>query len=332
MDLENRINLLAELGDFMRSPDPLWVEAKIRAFQHNPWFIPEFIERAAVQIADDYLDRERLTKWVSGYDFPFRQSAPKKVGIVMAGNIPLVGFHDFLCCFLSGHHPFLKLSSKDAWLFPVLLDFLDKKMSSPAGFIQTSPALRGMDAYIATGSNNSARYFDYYFGKYPSVIRRNRTSVALLQGDETSGELDRLADDVFLYFGLGCRNVTQILVPENYDFLPLLEVFRRKYHWMADHNKYKNNYDYRLSLAILNRLYYMSNEVLLLMENKSPFSPISVLHYTYYSRSLSPVPVGDPEDLQCVVGRDFIPFGQSQQPRLEDYADGADTLQFLRRL
>jgi hypothetical protein len=198
----------------------------------------------------------------------------------MAGNIPLVGFHDFLSCFISGHRQFIKLSAKDSWLFPAILEFLTKKEPAFSELAETASLLRGMDAYIATGSNNSARYFDYYFGNYPSLIRRNRTSIALLDGNETVDELEKLADDVFLYFGLGCRNVTQIRVPENYDFVPLLQAFR-KYQWMADNNKYKNNYDYRLSLAILNKLYYMSNDCLLLLENDSPFSPIAVLHYRY---------------------------------------------------
>jgi hypothetical protein len=191
--------------------------------------------------------------------------------------------------------------------------------------------LKGMDAYIATGSNNSARYFDYYFGKYPSLIRRNRTSVAVLDGNESSEELTALADDVFLYFGLGCRNVTQILVPENYDFVPLLTAFR-KYEWMAGHNKYKNNYDYRLSLAILNKLFYMSNDCLLLLEDESPFSPISVLHYRYYKPGDIPEPAKGNDNIQCVVGHRYLPFGKSQQPVLSDYADGADTMQFLRSL
>ena len=159
-----------------------------------------------------------------------------------------------------------------------------------------------MDAYIATGSNNSARYFDYYFGKYPSLIRRNRTSIAVLEGDETPEELEKLADDVFLYFGLGCRNVTQIHVPENYDFVPLLGAFR-KYQWMADHHKYKNNYDYRLSLAILNKLQYMTNDCLLMLENDSPFSPIAVLHYTYYKDIKNSISMENNENLQCIVGR-----------------------------
>ena len=329
MDLQNRINILVELGEFMLSEEVSWMEAKTRAFQHNAWFIPDFIDLSISQIAERFLQRDLLEKWTSDYQIPDREKTPKKIGLVMAGNIPLVGFHDFLCCFINGHQPVIKLSSRDSWLFPAILDFLNKKTA--ADQISISAMLKGMDAYIATGSNNSARYFDYYFGKYPSLIRRNRTSIALVEGDETAEELEKLADDVFLYFGLGCRNVTQIHVPENYDFVPLLSTFR-KYRWMADHHKYKNNYDYRLSLAILNKLPYMTNDCLLMLENESPFSPIAVLHYTYYKDIKNSIPIENNENLQCIVGRKYVPFGESQHPELSDYADGTDTMKFLRSL
>jgi hypothetical protein len=331
MDLQNRIGILVELGEFMLSDDLSWEEAKTRAFQHNAWFIPDFIDLSISQIAERFLQRDLLEKWASEYQIPDREETPKKIGIVMAGNIPLVGFHDFLCCFINGHNPVIKLSSRDAWLFPAILAFLNKKNPAATDQILVSSMLKGMDAYIATGSNNSARYFDYYFGKYPSLIRRNRTSIAVLEGDETAEELEKLADDVFLYFGLGCRNVTQIHVPENYDFVPLLGAFR-KYRWMADHHKYKNNYDYRLSLAILNRLPYMTNDCLLMLENDSPFSPIAVLHYTYYKDIKISITIEIKENLQCIVGRQWLPFGKSQRPELSDYADGTDTMKFLRSL
>jgi hypothetical protein len=331
MDLQNRISILVELGEFMLSEDISWKEAKTRAFQHNAWFIPDFIDLSISQIAGRFLQRDLLEKWASEYQIPDREKTPKKIGLVMAGNIPLVGFHDFLCCFINGHNPVIKLSTRDSWLFPAILEFLNKKNPAAADQILVSSMLKGMDAYIATGSNNSARYFDYYFGKYPSLIRRNRTSIAVLEGDETPEELEKLADDVFLYFGLGCRNVTQIHVPENYDFVPLLGAFR-KYLWMADHHKYKNNYDYRLSLAILNRLTYMTNECLLMLENDSPFSPIAVLHYTYYKDIKNNISTENAENLQCVVGRQWLPFGKSQRPELSDYADGTDTMKFLRSL
>src|SRR5450631_2935878 len=331
MDLENRIRLLVELGQFMQSEKPRWQAAKTRAFQQNAWFLPEFITESVNQIVGQFLQRVLLEKWAAAYHIPAQNTVPKKVGIVMAGNIPLVGFHDFLSCFLNGHQAFVKLSSKDPWLFPEILDFLNGKNPEPAQAVQPAAVLRGMDAYIATGSNNSARYFEYYFAKYPSLIRRNRTSVAVLQGNENAEELDELANDIFLYFGLGCRNVSQILVPENYDFIPLLQAFR-KYRWMADHHKYKNNYDYRLSLAILNKLEYMSNDCLLLMQDESPFSPISVLHYAFYRDAETRLLAMEKENLQCVVGRKYLPFGKSQQPGLSEYADGADTMLFFQKL
>lgn len=331
MDLENRIGLLVELGQFMQSDEAVWTSAKTRSFQHNAWFIPEFIDHSVNQIVKQFLQRGMLENWADRYNIPSRFPNPKNVGIVMAGNIPLVGFHDFLSCFLSGHRAVIKLSSKDAWLFPVILEFLHNKCPEFALLVQPASVLRSMDAYIATGSNNSARYFDYYFAKYPSLIRRNRTSVAILDGNETTEELEGLAEDVFLYFGLGCRNVTQVLVPEEYDFIPLLNIFR-KYQWMADHHKYRNNYDYRLSLAILNKLHYMTNDCLLLLEDDSPFSPISVLHYAYYKNAGTRLLAMEKDNLQNVVGRNFIPFGKSQRPGILDYADGVDTMQFLRSL
>jgi hypothetical protein len=195
--------------------------------------------------------------------------------------------------------------------------------------IQFSEMLKGCDAYIATGSNNSSRYFDYYFGKYPHIIRRNRTSVAILSGEETNEELERLADDVYLYFGLGCRNVTKIYVPKEYDFIPLLEAFK-KYNWLADHHKYKNNYDYNLALHQLNKKYYMTNGSILLIEDTAFFSPISQLNYEFYvHKDALMEKMAENPDLQCIVGRGFTAFGKSQSPNINDYADGVDTLRFL---
>jgi len=192
--------------------------------------------------------------------------------------------------------------------------------------------VKNCDAYIATGNNNSARYFEYYFKKYPHIIRRNRTSVAILDGNETAKELEELADDVHLYFGMGCRNVTKIFVPKEYDFIPLLTAFK-KYDHFKDHNKYKNNYDYYLALHILNGKFYMANESLILLENPSIFSPISQLNYEFYTDKKTVEKIlRSMEDLQCTVGHGHIPFGQAQLPSLTDYADGIDTLNFLTKL
>jgi hypothetical protein len=204
--------------------------------------------------------------------------------------------------------------------------------SEVAQQIGFSEMLKGCDAYIATGSNNTAGYFEYYFGKYPNIIRRNRTSVALLTGSESNEELSRLADDVYLYFGLGCRSVSKIYVPEGYDFASLLTVFN-KYNYLADLHKYKNNYDYNLALHILNKRLYMSNESLLLVEDDALFSPIGQLNYEFYTDVNNVVTsLQGRQDLQCIVGKSFIPFGQSQYPSLADYADGVDTVRFLTNL
>jgi len=192
--------------------------------------------------------------------------------------------------------------------------------------------LKGCDAYIATGSNNSSRYFEYYFGKYPHIIRRNRTSVALLTGEETNDELEKLADDVYLYFGLGCRNVTKIYVPDKYDFVPLLSAFK-KYDYLAGHNKYKNNYDYNLALHLLNKKYYMTNGSILLIEEPSVFSPISQLNYEFYDNKKElTASLQSRDDLQSIISKDLIPFGRGQYPALDNYADGVDTLEFLTSL
>ncbi|HEY4154841.1 MAG TPA: acyl-CoA reductase [Puia sp.] len=331
MDLENRISLMLELAKMMKSRDPQWMEAKTRACQINPWFTPGFIDLAVENIVSCYLQRDLLEQWTRSAGIPGEQKDPRQIGVVMAGNIPLVGFHDFLSVFISGHRQLIKLSSKDRELMTAILQFIHLARPETETAIQTAEMLKGCDGYIATGSNNTARYFDYYFGKFPSLIRRNRTSAAILNGKESREELENLADDVHRYFGLGCRNVTKIFVPENYDFVPLLEAFR-KYHWMTEQHRYKNNYDYRLSLAILNKQYYMTNESILLLEEESLFSPISVLHYAFYQPG-NPVIAADLSDsIQCLVGKDFIPFGKSQQPSLTDYADGSDTLLFLRNL
>jgi hypothetical protein len=250
----------------------------------------------------------------------------------MAGNIPMVGFHDFLCVFLSGHRIHIKLSSKDEVLMKHIIEKMIEWDESLKEVIVISEMLKGCDAYIATGSNNSANYFEYYFAKYPHIIRKNRTSVAILTGKETTEELEALADDVYQYYGLGCRNVTKLYVPMDYDFINLLNAFR-KYDHLKDHNKYRNNIDYNLAIYILNNQYYMSNDSLLMVENESIFSPISVLHYEFYEKLETIIEsLSHRNDLQAIVGHDFIPFGEAQKPMLTDFADGVNTIEFLNSL
>ena len=332
MKLEQRIDLLTSLGEYMQAGGADWEAAKHKANAVNGWFTPDFIETAVREIATGFLQRDALTVWARRYNTPDERVSPRTVGVVMAGNIPLVGFHDLLSVFMSGHKQLIKPSGRDEVLIRHLADRLIAMDAAVADRIGFAERLNGCDAYIATGSNNSARYFDYYFGKYPHIIRRNRTSVAVLTGEESWEELEALADDVYLYFGLGCRNVTQLLVPENYDFLRLLEAFR-KYNYLTDLTKYKHNYDYQLTLLILNKKFYMTNESIILTENDSPFSPISVLHYSYYRPGAAiPLLSGEQGDIQCVVGKGYTSFGKAQEPGLEDYADGVDTMEFLMGL
>jgi hypothetical protein len=332
MNLQQRIELLHRLGQYILSDEPAWLEAKHNAGLENPWFSLEFTERASKNIATHFLQKKILEEWTSHYKIPYENIFPRSVGVVMAGNIPLVGFHDFLCVFITGHHIRIKASSKDQLLIKHLVQKLTEWEASCSRLITLEDMLKGCDAYIATGSNNSSRYFEYYFARYPRIIRKNRTSVAILDGTETPGDLELLADDVNLYFGLGCRNVTKIYVPQGYDFIPLLSAFR-KYDYLINHHRYKNNYDYNLAILILNNKFYMTNDSVLLVENPNLFSPISQLNYEFYSsREQLLGNLRQTEELQAIVGSGFTGFGQSQSPAINDYADGIDTMEFLCNL
>ena len=331
MNLQNRIELLQKLKNYLQDDGPEWKEVKAKATAYNGWFIPEFIDLAVNNICTHYLEQDLLMHWANHYHLDDNING-KNTGIVMAGNIPLVGFHDFLCVFITGHRQTIKLSGKDDVLLKHIIEKLYSWDERVQQYIALSEMLKGCDAYIATGSNNSARYFEQYFAKYPSIIRRNRTSVAILNGKETEEDLDKLADDIHLYFGLGCRNVTKVYVPAAYNFVPLLKAFD-KYKYFADHHKYKNNYDYQLSIALMNNIYYMTNESTLLIENNEIFSAISQLNYSFYNDvEMVTKSLEDNTDVQCIIGSNFTPFGKAQQPGLFDYADGIDSMQFLLTL
>ncbi|RXK87377.1 acyl-CoA reductase [Filimonas effusa] len=333
MNLVTRIDLLERLGNWMQQNPEQWQAAKEKAGRLNPWFSPGFTNLAVDNIVSRFLQRPLLEAWVKRYHLPDSNTAPAKVGVVMAGNLPLVGFHDFLCVFITGHKIVIKLSSKDEVLLKTIVEQLYEWDERTRDLIQFAEVLKGCDAYIATGSNNSGRYFDFYFGKYPHIIRKNRSSVAILDGKETPDMLSALADDIQLYFGLGCRNVTQLYVPEGYDFIPLLEALK-KYDHLADNHKYKHNFDYHLALLIMNSKFYMNNGSVVLAENVSPFSPVSQVHYQYYNQPKETLAteLAKDEQIQCVVGVGDIPFGKAQYPELSDYADGVDTMQFLSDL
>lgn len=331
MNIENRVDLLVKMGDYLLMNNEELQSAKHKAQIQNAWFTQEFIDLAIKNIAENFLQKNLLEAWINQYQIQ-DNIQPKKIGIIMAGNIPMVGFHDFLCVFIYGHKAIIKPSSKDE----VLIKHLAKKISEwnneAEHYIVFAENLKGCDAYIATGSNNSSRYFEYYFGKYPNIIRRNKTSVAILKGNESENDLELLANDIQQYYGMGCRNVTHLFVPKNYDFVPMLNALK-KYDYFKDFNKYKNNYDYYLALLILNNKFYMTNESIILTESDTVFAPVSQINYSFYDdvkqleKSLQ-----HNENIQCIVGEGFIPFGKSQSPSLTDYADGVDTMQFLKQL
>lgn len=331
MTLQLRIDLLVRLGEYMQNNSREWLDAKKLAGSSNPWFVPEFIEMAARNIADSFLQRDKLENWAYKYEVPAENKQPVTVGVVMAGNIPMVGFHDMLCIFIAGHKQLIKPSSKDNILIKHLFSVLANWEPGVAQLIMFAENLKGCDAYIATGSNNSGRYFDYYFGKYPNIIRRNRTSVAIIDGIETNDELEKLADDIQTYFGLGCRNVTKLYVPENYNFEGLLSALNKYAHY-EDFHKYKHNYDYQLALLMMGNKFYMTNGTVLMSKNASFFTAVSQVNYEYYNNKKDLEMLRENKDIQCIAGHGFLPFGQAQQPSLTDYPDGTDTMAFALSL
>ncbi|WP_127020231.1 acyl-CoA reductase [Flagellimonas beolgyonensis] len=316
--------------------DMALVEAISKAEQHNGWFTKENILFALEQWAN-LLTKDQLESWISKYGIkPLDE--PKTVGIVMAGNIPLVGFHDFLCVLLSGHRVMVKLSSNDKILLPFLANFLIKVNPELAHRIQfVEGKMENFDAVIATGSNNTGRYFEYYFGKKPNIIRKNRNSVAILTGEESKEELEALGEDVFRYYGLGCRNVSKLYVPKGYDFEPFFNAMYA-YKDIIHQHKYANNYDYNKAVYLMSEFQLLDNGFLVLKEEESLASPISVLFYSNYEtkEELTQVLENRKEDIQCLVTATGIgsevKFGETQKPRLDDYADGVDTMAFLLQL
>ncbi len=338
MDLDNRIKAFSELGEILRNT----LEGKTAKFSSelsrlidtqylkNPWFTPENV-RMAVRAVADQLTHENLTKWTYGYPALKHDASPFKVGVIMAGNIPLVGFHDFLSVLMTGNDIIIKTSSKDPDLIVLLSDILGEinpEFSRKIRFAEGT--LSGFDAVIATGSNNSSRYFEYYFGRYPSIIRKNRNSIAVIEGSESGGELEALGTDVFSYFGLGCRNVSKIFVPEGFDLEKMTAEWKR-FSNLIDHQKYANNYDFSKAVFLVNREKFLDTGFLLLKESKSIYSPVAVLHFEYYKNhsDIEKLKMEFSDDIQCITGREYIPFGKSQFPFLWDYADNTDTIDFL---
>jgi len=333
MNLQDRIVLFSSLGDQIRTdPNIFFGENLNKAEILNPWFTKDNID-VAISSIDNMLEYSSLREWMSNY--LMEEPDIKTILLVMAGNIPLVGFHDLLCVLLSGNKVIVKLSSKDGVLVKSIIDkiiSLEPKMKDfivvTENFIQ-----QDFDATIATGSDSSSKYFNYYFKSSNSIIRKNRRSIAILDGSETNQELKALADDIFLYFGLGCRSVSKLFLPINYDLDKLFKAFH-KYKDVINHLKYSNNYDYNKTICLMNKQKLLDNGFILLKEDSSIQSPISMLFYEYYNnrQELDNYIHLNQSLFQCVVSKKDVPFGKSQFPKLNDYADNIDTLDFLTNL
>ncbi|UFH53502.1 acyl-CoA reductase [Spirosoma sp. KNUC1025] len=337
-----RLQTFAALGDFLRSDNAQAELAEIvqRAHHKNNWFTPANSLNALRAIADEFLTIDKLTAWASRY--PSEPEQPRTIGVVMAGNIPAVGFHDLLCVLASGHKLLAKLSSQDFVLIHYLIQKLKEINPVFENWIEEAERLNSADAFIATGSNNTARYFHYYFAKKPSIIRKNRTSVGLLMGEESEEEFIKLGHDISDYYGLGCRNVSTLLVPEGhqpYDFTPLLRSLEPQAKTYLNNHKYQNNYDYNKSIYLINAIPHFDNGYLLLTENEGLVSPISVVYYQTYETQEDVLAWLDTnaDRIQVVASAQgwlpgSVPFGKTQRPGLCDYADGVDTMAFLTGL
>lgn len=329
-----RIKAFSELGNHLGSDSPSLQAAAHKAYMENNWFTPENID-FCLKNWSKALTTSNIQDWLS--TVPEEQSNSKIVGIVMAGNVPLVGLHDLLSVVGSGHKAKVKLSQNDTALMQYCIDFLKQTTPHLENHIEVAKRLIKPDAIIATGSNNTARYFEYYYKDIPRIIRKNRTSVAVLTGHESTEELVRLTDDIFQYFGLGCRNVTKLLIPSDYDLVPLLDC-TEKYKHIADHHKFANNHTYHRALFLMNQTKHLDTGFLLVKEDEKLHSPLSCLFYSYYENESEAKAWIEQhsEEIQVVVshldGIDAAPFGSTQHTTLLDYADGVNTLDFLSKV
>jgi hypothetical protein len=324
-----------QLGHILQNPDEQLSSLISSAKQYNAWFTPQSTAMA-IKAISEMLNETDLDQWIdTNTDEPVKMNA---IGLILAGNIPLVGFHDILCVLASGNKALIKLSSQDKQLIPYILSKLSEIEPLFTEQFEFIERLKDFDAVIATGSNNTSRYFEYYFSKVPHIIRKNRNSIAFLNGNENREELKSLGHDIFDYFGLGCRNVSKIYVPKGYNFNTFFESIE-EFKSVADHHKYNNNYDYNKSIFLVNMDKHLDNGFLLLKEDKRMASPLAVVYYEEYE-SIQEAEIellANEDGIQCIISRsdlsmNVLPFGQSQRPGLWDYADGVDTMAFLRGL
>ena len=335
MTLNQRIQSFVKLGNLLTEGSPALTEIIQTAHRHNAWFTPQNIEQA-LKANIQLLSEERLIQWIEGYSHDFEPDNPSIVGLVLAGNIPMVGFHDVLSSLIAGFSVQIKTSSDDKQLIPYLLNELIKIEPAFKPKIQLTDRLSNFDLIIATGSNNTSRYFEYYFQKVPHIIRKNRNSVAVLSGQESAEELKQLGHDIFDYFGLGCRNVSKIFFPKGYNYATFFEAIE-SFSPISNHFKYHNNYDYNKAIYLVNGDKHLDNGFLLLKEDERIASPLAVVYYEEYNE-LENVLIrlnSERESIQCAVSNLPLPlpatgFGESQRPGLSDYADGINILDFLK--
>ena len=338
MNIEHRKSAFVRLGQWMRDVDKDSIEAVLQqAHNENQWFTPEN-SLAAIRNLGQMLVEKQLNEWLANYEF--KENEPKRIGIIMAGNIPLVGFHDLLCVLLSGNVAVVKMSKDDKVLLPFVLERLFEIEPALKPQVELAEKLENYDAAIATGSNNSAMHFEYYFRKVPHIIRRNRNAVAVISGNETPEELADLGHDIFDYFGLGCRNVSQIYLPQDFDIGRFYEPLQQ-YSEIINHNKYANNHTFQKAIHIMNLVPIFDNDFLILVEHEQIASPTATCHYQRYNDiiEVEKVLTSKQDQVQCIIAQPntlkiikTYPFGKGQQPKLWDYADGADTMRWVANL
>ena len=348
IDHKDRVKAFIKLGEFLRAycesneenqfdkARQAWQDklndAILLAGHKNGWFTEDNI-KFAICSWGELLTTENLEQWLSNYDLV--KSKRKTVALIMAGNIPLVGFHDFISVLLTGNKALVKLASNDSILLPFIAEFLVEQVESLKEEIAfTENKLENFDAVIATGSDNTSRYFEHYFGHKPNIIRKNRNSVAIITGEESKEQLQALGEDIFKYYGLGCRSVSKVFVPKKYKFDGFFEAI---FHFnpVINQTKYANNYDYNKAVYLMSEFKILENGFLMLKEDESYSSPIATLFYEEYSslNELKQKLLSDTDKIQCIVANGFledeVKFGLTQKPNLNDYADGIDTVEFL---
>ncbi|MGB4959389.1 MAG: acyl-CoA reductase [Saprospiraceae bacterium] len=336
MTLADRKNSLISLGQLLEDTNADFLSSIIaNAEAQNPWFTRDNILLALKSIRSEYLDEYALNDLISKYNLD-DNIEPRNIGLILAGNIPLVGFHDVLCCYLAGHVSMIKYSDKDTVLMQGMVSMLKNIDPNSDKYFVEVEKLIAYDAAIATGSNATAKHFEYYFRHVPHIIRQNRNSIAVLSGDESADDFNALGSDIFSYFGMGCRNVSKVFVPSQMDLSNLIEGLSA-YKDLLNHNKYKNNYDYNVALNLINLEPFLQGEHIILKESAQIISRIGTLHYQYYEKldDVSNWIQNHTNEIQCVVSNinipnvEVLPFGAAQCPSLDTYADGVDTMQFL---